>query len=140
MFDFKLKCKILKITVFIKAQQKISINIFLYCEKVPHTLYEKLFNSNFKSKDKSGSYLIYIDHHLIYEVTSHQKFEGLHVALRNERKENCKFATVDQTISKEKIKTFKYTAFLSSKPFFFVRPDIRTKRQGVANTISSHNW
>ena len=42
------------------------------------TLYEKLFESHIVRKD-AGTYLIYIDRHLIHEVTSPQAFEGLRI-------------------------------------------------------------
>ncbi|MEY5021164.1 MAG: 3-isopropylmalate dehydratase (isomerase), subunit with LeuD [Pseudomonadota bacterium] len=42
------------------------------------TLYEKLFESHIVRED-AGTYLIYIDRHLIHEVTSPQAFEGLRI-------------------------------------------------------------
>ena len=42
------------------------------------TLYEKLFESHIVKED-AGTYLIYIDRHLVHEVTSPQAFEGLRI-------------------------------------------------------------
>jgi 3-isopropylmalate/(R)-2-methylmalate dehydratase large subunit len=42
------------------------------------TLYEKLFESHIVRED-AGTYLIYIDRHLVHEVTSPQAFEGLRI-------------------------------------------------------------
>ena len=44
----------------------------------PKTLYEKLFESHIVRED-AGTYLIYIDRHLVHEVTSPQAFEGLRI-------------------------------------------------------------
>ena len=45
---------------------------------LPKTLYEKLFESHIVRED-AGTYLIYIDRHLVHEVTSPQAFEGLRI-------------------------------------------------------------
>ena len=42
------------------------------------TLYEKLFESHIV-REEDGTYLIYIDRHLVHEVTSPQAFEGLRI-------------------------------------------------------------
>ncbi len=46
------------------------------------TLYDKLFDSHVVRSDPDGSALIYIDRHLVHEVTSPQAFEGLKLAGR----------------------------------------------------------
>ena len=46
------------------------------------TLYDKLWNAHEVSKRDDGSSLIYIDRHLLHEVTSPQAFEGLELANR----------------------------------------------------------
>ena len=48
----------------------------------PRTLYEKLWESHLVHQDADGTALIYIDRHLVHEVTSPQAFEGLEVANR----------------------------------------------------------
>lgn len=64
----------------------------------PKTLYDKVFEDHIVHKDDSGSYLIYIDRHLVHEVTSPQAFEGLKNAGRKVRRGDCTLATVDHNI------------------------------------------
>lgn len=64
----------------------------------PQTLYDKVFQDHVVHKDESGSYLIYIDRHLVHEVTSPQAFEGLTNAGRKVRRTDCTLATVDHNI------------------------------------------
>ncbi len=47
------------------------------------TLYDKLWNSHLVRQDEDGAALIYIDRHLVHEVTSPQAFEGLRLAHRH---------------------------------------------------------
>ena len=49
---------------------------------MPKTLYDKLWDAHVVWTDENGSTLIYIDRHLIHEVTSPQAFEGLRLAKR----------------------------------------------------------
>ena len=46
------------------------------------TLYDKLWDSHEVKRRDDGSSLIYIDRHIIHEVTSPQAFEGLRLAGR----------------------------------------------------------
>ncbi|MCG8071132.1 MAG: aconitase family protein, partial [Candidatus Thiodiazotropha taylori] len=46
------------------------------------TLYDKLWESHLVRTDEDGTALIYIDRHLVHEVTSPQAFEGLRLAGR----------------------------------------------------------
>ncbi|AOW30807.1 3-isopropylmalate dehydratase [Candida albicans SC5314] len=64
----------------------------------PKTLYDKVFEDHIVHKDDSGSYLLYIDRHLVHEVTSPQAFEGLKNAGRSVRRTDCTLATVDHNI------------------------------------------
>lgn len=64
----------------------------------PRTLYDKVFEDHIVHKDESGSYLLYIDRHLVHEVTSPQAFEGLKNAGRKVRRVDCTLATVDHNI------------------------------------------
>lgn len=67
----------------------------------PKTLYDKVFEDHIVHKDESGSYLLYIDRHLVHEVTSPQAFEGLKNAGREVRRKDCTLATVDHNIPTE---------------------------------------
>lgn len=71
------------------------------------TLYDKVFEDHVVHKDESGSYLIYIDRHLVHEVTSPQAFEGLTNANRKVRRTDCTLATVDHNIPTVSRKNFK---------------------------------
>lgn len=73
----------------------------------PKTLYDKVFEDHIVHKDDSGSYLLYIDRHLVHEVTSPQAFEGLKNAGRKVRRVDCTLATVDHNIPTELRATFK---------------------------------
>src|SRR5689334_14047753 len=48
----------------------------------PRTLYDKLWDSHLVHSDAEGNSLLYIDQHLVHEVTSPQAFEGLRLAGR----------------------------------------------------------
>ncbi|KAK9461983.1 aconitase family-domain-containing protein [Lipomyces oligophaga] len=74
--------------------------------KSPRTLYDKVFDDHVV-KDANGTYLIYIDRHLVHEVTSPQAFEGLTNAGRNVRRLDCTLATVDHNIPTTSRKTYK---------------------------------
>ncbi|CCE65294.1 hypothetical protein TPHA_0K01610 [Tetrapisispora phaffii CBS 4417] len=75
----------------------------------PRTLYDKVFDSHIVHEDESNSYLLYIDRHLVHEVTSPQAFEGLKNANRTVRRKDCTLATVDHNIPTESRKHFKST-------------------------------
>ena len=47
------------------------------------TLYDKIWNEHLVHENKDGSSLIYIDRHLVHEVTSPQAFDGLGIKKRN---------------------------------------------------------
>lgn len=76
----------------------------------PKTLYDKVFEDHIVHKDESGSHLLYIDRHLVHEVTSPQAFEGLANAGRKVRRTDCTLATVDHNIPTESRVNFKSTA------------------------------
>jgi 3-isopropylmalate/(R)-2-methylmalate dehydratase large subunit len=68
---------------------------------MPKTLFEKIWESHLvhpERHDKSGPSLIYIDRHLIHEVTSPQAFEGLRLNGRRVRRPDLTFATMDHNI------------------------------------------
>ena len=62
------------------------------------TLYDKVFDDHVVAKADDLNYLIYIDRHLVHEVTSPQAFEGLKNAGRKMRRLDCTLATVDHNI------------------------------------------
>jgi 3-isopropylmalate/(R)-2-methylmalate dehydratase large subunit len=61
----------------------------------PQTLYDKLWSSHVVSEDADGTALLYIDRHLVHEVTSPQAFEGLKLAGRRPWRIDSVVATAD---------------------------------------------
>jgi 3-isopropylmalate/(R)-2-methylmalate dehydratase large subunit len=59
------------------------------------TLYDKLWDSHLVHQDADGTALIYIDRHLVHEVTSPQAFEGLKIAGRKPWRIESVVATAD---------------------------------------------
>jgi 3-isopropylmalate/(R)-2-methylmalate dehydratase large subunit len=62
------------------------------------TLYEKLFDSHLVRQEPDGTALIYIDRHLVHEVTSPQAFEGLALHGRKPWRIDSVMATADHSI------------------------------------------
>ena len=61
------------------------------------TLYDKIWDDHVVDDDGMSS-LLYIDRHLVHEVTSPQAFEGLRLATRVVRRPDCTLATVDHNV------------------------------------------
>jgi 3-isopropylmalate/(R)-2-methylmalate dehydratase large subunit len=59
------------------------------------TLYDKLFDSHVVHQQDDGTVLLYIDRHLVHEVTSPQAFEGLKIAGRKPWNVNSIMSTAD---------------------------------------------
>lgn len=62
------------------------------------TLYDKLWDAHLVSQREDGSSLIYIDRHLLHEVTSPQAFEGLALANREPWRLSANIATPDHNV------------------------------------------
>ena len=62
------------------------------------TLYEKLWNAHLVHEEADGTALIYIDRHLVHEVTSPQAFEGLALAGRKPWRISSVVATADHNV------------------------------------------
>ena len=65
---------------------------------MPHTLYDKIFNAHVVHEAADGTCVLYIDRHLIHEVTSPQAFEGLRVAGRTVRQPGMTLAVADHNV------------------------------------------
>ena len=61
----------------------------------PRTLFEKIWDSHVVSRQDDGTCVIYIDRHLVHEVTSPQAFEGLRMANRPVRRPDATVAVAD---------------------------------------------
>src|SRR2546428_11534371 len=59
------------------------------------TLYDKLWDSHVVHQEEDGTALLYIDRHLVHEVTSPQAYEGLKVAGRKPWRVDSVVATAD---------------------------------------------
>lgn len=64
----------------------------------PRTLYDKIFEDHIVDRQEDGTCLLYIDRHLVHEVTSPQAFEGLRIAHRPVRHPEKTLAVVDHNI------------------------------------------
>ncbi len=62
------------------------------------TLYDKLWDAHLVKQRDDGSALIYIDRHIIHEVTSPQAFEGLRLAGRRPWRLDTNVATIDHNV------------------------------------------
>src|ERR1700676_5006300 len=67
-------------------------------DKKPTTLYDKIWNDHLVHEADDGTCLLYIDRHLVHEVTSPQAFEGLRAAKRKVRAPEKTLAVVDHNI------------------------------------------
>jgi 3-isopropylmalate/(R)-2-methylmalate dehydratase large subunit len=64
----------------------------------PRTLYEKIWDAHVVERRPDGTCLIYIDRHLVHEVTSPQAFEGLRMAGRRVRRPDLTLAVADHNL------------------------------------------
>jgi len=113
------------------------------------TLYEKLWSSHVVREEPDGTALIYIDRHLVHEVTSPQAFEGLKLAERKPWRVSSIVATVDHNtptdhweegildpVSRQQVETLdaniRETGALAYFPF-------RDARQGIVHVIGPEN-
>ena len=65
---------------------------------MPQTLYDKIWNEHVVHQQDDGTALLYVDRHLIHEVTSPQAFEGLRLSKRKVRKPNLTLAVADHNV------------------------------------------
>ena len=116
---------------------------------MPKNLYEKLWQSHVVHEEADGTALIYVDRHLLHEVTSPQAFEGLKLAGRKPWRVSSMVATVDHNtptnhwdrgiedpVSRLQVETLdaniRETGALAYFPF-------KDKRQGVIHVIGPEN-
>jgi len=65
----------------------------------PQTLFDKIWNNHLVNVQDDGTCLLYIDRHLVHEVTSPQAFEGLKLAGRKLRRPDLTLAVPDHNVS-----------------------------------------
>ena len=65
---------------------------------MPNTLYDKIWNEHLVHQQEDGTALIFVDRHLVHEVTSPQAFEGLRNSNRKVRQPNLTLAVADHNV------------------------------------------
>ncbi len=65
---------------------------------MPRTIFEKIWDGHVVRQDDGGPALLYIDRHLVHEVTSPQAFDGLRMNKRRVRRPDLTFATMDHNV------------------------------------------
>jgi len=111
---------------------------------MPLTLYDKIWNDHIVHQQNDGTTLLYVDRHLIHEVTSPQAFEGLRLAKRKVRKPNLTLAVADHNvptsdrskgIEDEESKIQIETLEKNCKEFDIDLFNMNDKRQGIVHII-----
>jgi 3-isopropylmalate/(R)-2-methylmalate dehydratase large subunit len=64
----------------------------------PRTLFDKIWDSHVVDRNPDGTCVLYIDRHLVHEVTSPQAFEGLKIAGRKVRRPDLTLAVADHNV------------------------------------------
>lgn len=78
----------------------------------PRTLYDKIWDDHVVDDDGLST-LLYVDRHLVHEVTSPQAFEGLRLASRGVRRPDCTLVTVDHNVpTEDRSKLIDVTTFI----------------------------
>jgi len=108
------------------------------------TLYDKIWDDHLVHQQDDGTSLLYVDRHLIHEVTSPQAFEGLRINKRKVRKPNLTLAVADHNVpttdrskgiddkqSKIQVDTLRKNCTEFKVPLF----DMNDKRQGIVHII-----
>jgi len=111
---------------------------------MPQTLYDKIWNEHLVHQQDDGTSLLYVDRHLIHEVTSPQAFEGLRILKRKVRQPNLTLAVADHNVpttdrskgiddieSKIQIETLERNCKEFDIEFF----GMNDKRQGIVHII-----
>jgi 3-isopropylmalate/(R)-2-methylmalate dehydratase large subunit len=69
--------------------------------EMPSTLFDKIWSAHVVDKMEDGTCILYIDRHLVHEVTSPQAFEGLRLAGRKVRRTDATIAVADHNVPTE---------------------------------------
>ncbi|MBH9974961.1 MULTISPECIES: 3-isopropylmalate dehydratase large subunit [Bartonella] len=111
----------------------------------PRTLYDKIFEDHIVDRQEDGTCLLYIDRHLVHEVTSPQAFEGLRIAHRPVRHPEKTLAVVDHNIPtspdrakgirNEQSRTQVEALAKNTSEFGIEYFDQNDKRQGIVHII-----
>ncbi|XRB07721.1 3-isopropylmalate dehydratase small subunit [Pycnococcus provasolii] len=96
----------------------------------PRTLYDKIFDDHLVDASDDGTALLYVDRHLVHEVTSPQAFEGLRTAGRPVRRTDCTLATTDHNVPTSDRSSFK------NVETFIDEEDSRTQVLALQSNVS----
>ncbi|KAI1079249.1 putative 3-isopropylmalate dehydratase [Whalleya microplaca] len=99
----------------------------------PLTLYDKVLRDHIVDEKDDGTVLIYIDRHLVHEVTSPQAFEGLRNTNRTVRRPDCTLATTDHNVPTSSRTNFKDVAS------FVQEADSRTQCVTLEDNVKAFN-
>ncbi len=111
---------------------------------MPLTLYDKIWNEHIVHQQDDGTTLLYVDRHLVHEVTSPQAFEGLRISKRKVRKPNLTLAVADHNvpttnrtegIDDEESRIQVEELIKNCKEFDIKFFDMSDKRQGIVHII-----
>jgi 3-isopropylmalate/(R)-2-methylmalate dehydratase large subunit len=111
---------------------------------MPKTLYDKIWEDHMVHQQSDGTELLYVDRHLIHEVTSPQAFEGLRINKRKVRRPDLTLAVADHNvpttdrskgISDEESRIQVDTLRNNCKEFSVELFDMNDKRQGIVHII-----
>ena len=105
-------------------------------------MYEKIWHDHLVRESQGDTSLLYVDLHLVHEVTSPQAFEGARLNKRSVRRPAKTFATMDHNVSTrtkyislvEKTRQVAYD-ILESDPQLDKYPHLRAKLQGLAPDV-----
>jgi 3-isopropylmalate/(R)-2-methylmalate dehydratase large subunit len=111
----------------------------------PKTLFEKVWESHVVRAPAGEPTLLYIDLHLVHEVTSPQAFEGLRLANRRVRRPDLTFATIDHNVPTTSDERFQIKDQIAAQQIATLRKnceavgiplfDIGSGRQGIVHVI-----
>lgn len=112
-------------------------------KKQPQTLFEKIWEKHIVFEEENKPSLIYIDLHLVHEVTSPQAFEGLRLSGRKVRRPERTFATMDHNVPTKDIFNIKdpisakqiETLSKNCEEFGVTLFDIHHQNQGVVHVM-----
>jgi len=111
---------------------------------MPQTLYDKIWNEHLVHQQEDGTSLLFVDRHLIHEVTSPQAFEGLRNSNRKVRQPKLTLAVADHNvpttdrsggIADEDSKIQVDTLGKNCKEFGIELFGMNDKRQGIVHII-----
>ena len=109
----------------------------------PKTLFDKIWSDHLVGQRDDGTSLLYIDRHLVHEVTSPQAFEGLKLSNRKVRRPEATFATADhnvptinrENISDEQSRIQVETLAKNTKEHNIEYFELSDRRQGIVHII-----